>query len=466
MLAEEIASFILHTGYDNLPAATVDKAKQCFLDWLGCVYAAHREDISESLIRMIEGQGGNQESTIAGYFMATSSLLAALANGTMAHAVEYDDIYKYALYHPGAPVIASSLAVAEKNGATGADLITAIVIGYEVSNRIGVAVNPSHYRYWHTTGTVGTFGAAAAAAKLLNLSAKEIINAIGNAGTQAAGLWECTGTMSKPLHAGKAAMNGLLAALLAKHGLNGPERILEGERGFLRAMSEAVSYEDIVQGLGENYTILDVTFKNYASCGHTHAPVDAALQAINNKEFRIKDIKKIIVRTYEAALRVAGNPSPRSAAEAKFSIPYCVATVLKHGKLDLEQFNENYLSDPDVRQIMYKIDLAVDDEVEKRFPGQRGAVVTIETHEKKYQGEVKARKGDPENPLSKNELITKFYQLGKKALDKSLLARQKELIMQLELIEEIPILWQGIRNGKEGGINSGFVTGIHYGEKI
>src|SRR5690606_29784581 len=206
----------------------------------------------------------------------SSVLNAALVNGAASHVVELDDIHKGSIIHAATVVIPAALAVAEWKGLSGKELIAAVVAGYEVCYRIGEAVSPSHYYYWHNTATCGTFGAAIAAAKLLGLTTEQTIAALGNAGTQAAGLWEFIedGAMTKQLHTGKAAMNGLLAALLAQKGFTGPQKILEGNRGFFKAMSEEYDASRVTEGLGNEFKIMENSFKIHASCRHTHHAVD------------------------------------------------------------------------------------------------------------------------------------------------------------------------------------------------
>ncbi|MCX5909376.1 MAG: MmgE/PrpD family protein, partial [Deltaproteobacteria bacterium] len=210
----------------------------------------------------------------------TSSLMAALLNGFDAHIVEYDDTHRNSLYHPGAPTIPAALAAAQTVKASGMKLIEGLVAGYDVGIRLAESINPAHYTFWHTTGTVRCFAAAAAAGKIMGLSPEQLVWALGNAGTQAAGLWEfqADGSLTKPLHPGKAAMAGVLAALLAKEGFTGPSTILEGKQGFLKATTSHFDLSRLAPKREDPPRILEVTFKNYPSCGHTHTPIDAALE--------------------------------------------------------------------------------------------------------------------------------------------------------------------------------------------
>ena len=410
-VSRSYARFILDTQFSDMPKQAVIKAKLSLIDWLGCVAAAVNEPSSKALGEFVKEFGGTAEAEVAGAGIKAPSFMAAFANGMMAHTVESDDIYKDALYHPGAPVIAAALAVGQKVEATGQELLRAIIIGYEISNRIGKAVNPSHYNYFHTTGTVGTFGAAAAAAALLGLTEDQVISCLGLAGTSAAALWESNGTNGKPFHAGKAAQNGTMAALLAAKGITGPEKIIEGKKGFMKAMSRSDNYDTLIEGLGSYYTIIDVSTKYYGSCGHTFAPIDAALNVLEMNDIDIVDIVKIYVKTYQAAIEVAGNSEPGTAYQSKFSISYCVAAAVKFGKVFRNEFQDQYLADSEIRKLMAAVEVSVGQELEEIFPAKRGASVEIVTNKGSYIDTVYCRKGDPGNPLTEEEFFYKYTEL-------------------------------------------------------
>ena len=259
-----LANFVVKTTFDDLPKEVREHAKLCVLDWLGAALAGCREPPAKIITSIIRKIGGKEESGIIGTNIRTSCVNAALANGIIGHAVEMDDIHQEAIIHPAAPVLPVALAVAERDNANGKDLITAIVVGYEVEIRIGRTINPSHYQFWHTTGTCGAFGAAAAAGKLLGLDEKSMVYAFGIAGTTAAGLVEVFGTMSKPLNPGRAAMDGVLAAMLAKEGLTSSTEILEAEGGYLRATAKEFNVEEIIENLGKNFGIINNIFKRHA----------------------------------------------------------------------------------------------------------------------------------------------------------------------------------------------------------
>ena len=361
--------------------------------------------------------------------------------------MEFDDIYRDALYHPGSPTIAAALAMAEKLHADGKRLIAGIVAGYEVGTRIGEAVNPSHYRYWHTTGTVGTFGAAAAAGNLLGLNAEQMTWALGNAGTQAAGLWqflEDGQMMSKPLHSGKAASSGVLSALLAQHGFNGATRILEGTKGFCVATASDWSFDKVLPSLGQRYNIASTTFKAHASCGHTHPAIDATLAIAREYTIRAKDVSSVRVRTYSLAHTVAGNPSPSTIEQAKFSIPFCVATVLRFGKAGTAEFASDRIGDPETVALMNRVSVEPDPELSSLAPKKRPAIVEIVTHDgRSFVHRVDFRKGDPENPPTQSELETKFLDLAAASVPREEGTAITEAVSRLDKIEDVStLLWR------------------------
>src|SRR5436190_2770828 len=300
----------------------------------------------------------------------------ALINGTAAHTVEVDDIYRDGIYHPGAPTIAAAHAL----GFERPSFLRAVIVGYEISTRIGALMGRAHYKYWHNTGTIGCFGAAAAAAELLQLDVRQFAHALATVATFAAALQQAfrMDSMSKPLHAGRAAEAGVTAALAACEGVTGSLDVLEGEAGFGRAMGDNPDWEKALAGLGRDFHITRMTFKNHACCGHTFAAIDGALALKNRMGVRAEDIERVDVGTYRAGLEVAHYEEPRTPAEGRFSLRYVVATALTHGSVRLAAFEAPRLQDPGTRALMKKISLAIDPALDASFPGQRAARLAIE----------------------------------------------------------------------------------------
>lgn len=419
LVSEMLADFVRETSYDDIPVEARDKARRCFLDWLGCVVAGSRDRSSLILSDVLSEEPGSPQSEVIGEWHKDSMLNASMINAAAAHALELDDLHKGSVYHPGAPVIAAALAVGEKENSSLADVIRAIVLGYETSIRIGEAVSPTHYRFWHTTGTVGTFGSAVAASVLLGSDRKQIVWALGNAGTQASGLWEFVrnGAMSKTLHCAKAAFNGILAALLAKRGFTGADTIFEGDQGFCRATSDEFDLDRITHELGTRYRIEDVAFKVHASCGHTHSAVDATLFLRESAGVNCDNVRTLTVYTYPVAVRLVGTSSPRSSYAAKFSLPICLGIALKYGDLGLNRFVPEVLDDPDVLRIAHLTELALDERLTALYPGHFAARVVVETSSgDRMSREVVTPKGEPPESLTDDELTAKFVSLTSTAL--------------------------------------------------
>lgn len=351
---------------------------------------------------------------------STGRRAAALINGTASHTVEMDDIFRDGIYHPGSPTVAAALAVAEHRHASGAALLRAVTVGYEVGDRISAVVNPAHYRFWHTTGTIGTLGAAAAVADLLDLDEDGTAHALATATTMAAGLQQAfrSDSMSKPLHAGHAAEAGMLAALAAAHGFTGALDVLDGPVGFGAAMADHPDWAAAVAAMAGEPAITQATVKNHACCGHTFAAVDAALE-LRAQGLQAAEVAGITVETYTTATTVAGNPDPSTAFEAKFSTAYCVAAALVTGSVRLRTFEDAVLQDPDVRALTGRVALVADPAMDAAFPGRRSARVTVVCHDgRRLVAERHTRKGDPDDPLTDDELRHKFLDLTAAAMDR------------------------------------------------
>ncbi|WP_019121678.1 MmgE/PrpD family protein [Brevibacillus massiliensis] len=440
--SRQLADFIVRTRYADLPDEVAAFTKLCILDWLGSALAGTAALPVRMIDELAKELGGSSQATLVTGGVS-SVTHAALVNGAASHVVELDDIHKASIIHAATVVIPAALAVAEWKRKSGKDLITAVAIGYDVCFRIGEAVSPSHYRYWHNTATCGTFGAAAAAAKLLELDEQQIVHALGNAGTQAAGLWEfiVDGAMSKQLHTGKAAMNGLLAALLAKKGFTGPSRILEGERGFFRAMTESCDETRIVDGLGSSFKITENSFKIHASCRHTHPAVDLALKLRRERGIGPQEVRRIRVGGYQSVLAITDNPDPQTVYAAKFSLQFCVALALVKGRAGLADFSEEMLHDPAVRSLMERVELALDPAVDAAYPDRWGSSMEVET----VQGETLQLvadypKGDPENAVTAAELTEKFHLLSAH-LPKEARQRYVDLVLGLEEVSDLTQFW-------------------------
>jgi 2-methylcitrate dehydratase PrpD len=429
---KELVDFIVDTSFKDLPNEVIDHMKYCVLDWLGVALAGSMEPEIEGVTSFVRGMGGNQESTIIGTPFKTSCLNAALSNGIMGHLVELDDIHEESIIHPAAPVMPAALALSEREGLRGKDLLTAVALGYEVEIRLGMALNPSHYRFWHPTGTCGTFGATVAAGKLLNLNKGEMTNALGLAGTEAAGLVEVFGTTGKPLNAGRAAMDGLMAAMLAQKGFTGPESILEAERGYLHATSSEPNIEKITEDLGRRWEAMNNIFKLHASCGHTHGALDAVLEIVEREGIEAGEVDEVTVATYPIAAELVGkNYDPKTVSEAKFSLPYCVAASLIHGKVSLNEFSSEKLGDPEILKLGKRVKVLIDPEYVDVRLGSAKVNVRLKNGDE-YNARIDVPSGYPRNPLTGLELKNKFKTLSSLSLPEERTREILESVMVLD----------------------------------
>jgi 2-methylcitrate dehydratase PrpD len=412
-LLDTLAEFAQSCGSRRFDKEVIHHAKRAVIDW----YAALLPGAVEAPATMLE-KALAEDLDRGGAHLAlgrrATTRTAALINGTAAHTVEFDDIFKFGIYHPGAPTISAALAAAQQQNSSGEAFLRAVIAGYEISTRIGAAMGRAHYKYWHNTGTIGVFGSTPAVGLLLGLKRDQLTHALATVTTFAAALQQAfrMDSMSKPLHAGRAAEAGVLAALAAREGVIGSLDVIDGEAGFGVAMGDGPDWNKAISTLGTSWHVCMMTFKNHGCCGHTFASIDAALALKEKLQLKPADIKHVRVATYKAALDVADIKEPRTAAEAKFSTAYVVSNALVHGSVRLNAFDADRLADQTTRALMRKTDLVIDPELDATFPNQRAARVTIETNDGRketfYQPN---RKGDPELPLSDRDVDDKFIEL-------------------------------------------------------
>ncbi len=401
--------------YRELPIApeVLHHAKRAVIDWYAALLPGAVVAPSILLEVALKDELDKGKANLALGRSATVRA-AALINGTAAHTVEVDDIFRDGIYHPGAPTIAAALALAQANGASGEQFLRAVIVGYEISTRIGAAMGRAHYKYWHNTGTIGVFGACAASSELLGLDRKRFAHALATVTTFSAGLQQSfrMDSMSKPLHAGRAAEAGVTAALAAREGVTGSLDVIEGDAGFGVAMSDGPDWDKALATLGRDFHITRMTFKNHACCGHTFAAIDGALALKVKMGIAANDIERVSVGTYKAALEVAGYEEPRTPAEARFSLKYVVATALTHGNVRLAAFEPARMADSVTRSLLGKISVSVDQELDAAFPQQRAARVAFVARDGRREEFLQpTRVGDPDAPLSDAQLEDKFLEL-------------------------------------------------------
>jgi 2-methylcitrate dehydratase PrpD len=447
-VSRQLAHVLASTRFEDLPETIVIDAQRSVLDWLSSAMAGAVEAPAQKMQQVVAGLGKSDEATV---FCTGRSAAApaAMVNGTASHILELDDVHKSSTLHPGAPVISAALAVAEREHADGKDFLLSVALGYDAALRIGEAVNPSHYRFWHPTGTAATFGAAVAAGSLLGLDSSQLLDALGNAGTQAAGLWEfnADGAMSKHLHAGKAAFNGILSADLAKCGFTGATRILEGERGFFRAMSDHFDSTRITDGLGTKWKISENCFKLYSCCGHTHSAIDTALDLRSQLGWTSREVAEkvtqIEIDTYGPGFEIVKELNPRTPFRGKFSLAYVVAAAFLEGWVGLEQFAPERFSaegvvDRDIAALLPRMRIAVSDDLTARYPGAWPSRIRLTLKDGKVlSGGSDFPRGNPENPVSTARLEDKFRTLVEPRFSSRVANRAIETVKRITLLSDM-----------------------------
>lgn len=438
-----LAAFASGLNHNDMPAAAREVARQCLLDVLGVTLAGASEPLVEMLAAEATEAGGAEQASVIGRGFKTSVAQAALVNGSAAHALDYDDVLKAMSGHPTVPVYPTLLALAERDDRSGQDLITAFVAGVEVEARIGAMMVTGHYaRGWHSTGTIGTFAAAAAAGRMLGLDDEAMARAFGIAGTQAAGLKSMFGTMCKPLHAGKAAQNGLMAALLAKRGFSSRHNVLDCEQGFVATQSDGVERAKAVEGLGDAFHTPDVLFKYHAACYGAHAPIEAALKAARHPAFDPKLVEKVDVTVHQSCIGMCDIPEPTTGLEGKFSLSHNVALgLLQQADGALSLYDDARMSDDAPKAIRPKVSV-IGSTGNGNFEAQvivhqSDGVVIRETHD------VAA----PERDLGRQwaKLEGKFRALAEPALGESRAGEVIDLCRGVEQAESLRPLMDAVR---------------------
>jgi len=401
-----ITSLLAERILRAVDAPSRERAVLHVLDWIGCAVIGATTEPGRILAGWARDEGTGPCRLIFGD--RGSLWTAALLNGAVGNVLEMDDIHRTAILHPGPVVIPAALAMAERERATSIALLDAVVRGYEAMIRVGQAVGPAHYRFWHNTSTCGPFGAAAAGASLLGLDTSGLTHALGNAGTQAAGLWQVRHepVMSKQLHNGRAAHAGLLAADWARRGFTGPASILEGPQGFFAAMCSDADPAVVLADPDAPWKIHETGFKPWPARRHAHAAIDAALAL--RPRLAPDSITRIEVRTYPDAIAFCDRVHPETIVQAKFSLQHSVAMSLLAGDPQLEHFEPMAIQAPRVAALRERVRLEAAEPYAWAYPRHFGAEVVVHvTDGTMHRHAVSDALGDTENPLAREAIIGK-----------------------------------------------------------
>jgi 2-methylcitrate dehydratase PrpD len=444
LFTEEIARFITDTQFEDLPTPVVSASKLALLDYIGVTLAAGDEASVKIINDYVSTNVGNPEAGVIGEGFKTSADQAAWVNGTKGHALDYDDYFVppgLTSYHQTVAILPAVLAVGEKCHATGKDILLAYVVGFEVEAKIASKCNKQQYNLgWHTTSTLGSLGAAAAAAKLLKLDKEETTVALGIAASLAGGLRKNFGTMTKPLHAGNAARNGVVASLLAQKGFNASTAILDSPIGFCEVTSGEVSLEAKETEASNSFYLISpgISYKPYPSCAYGHWAIDAAL-SLRNEGFisAVQDIVEIECRTPMGMESILRYSRPQTPLEAKFSLEFVVASAIINGEVTLKQFTEKRVADHTLQALISRIRFTHPTEFGSGLTSLGGELVVKMRGGAVHSCRVDIAKGTPRNPLTLDEMKRKYMDCVSSSLSPECTEQSLDMILNHESIADI-----------------------------
>jgi 2-methylcitrate dehydratase PrpD len=439
---QKLARFAVNLSHRQIPPEVFERAKDCALDTVAVALYGSTKPWSRSVVEFIRESSSEGKSTVLGQSWKAQARQATLANGVMAHAFELDNVRQPgAGVHPGATAFLPALAIAEERKTDGKTLLAAFVAGCEVMSRIGVAAgNSLEKRGFHAPGLTGTFGAAVTAGRLLGLNERQMINALGIAGSYSGGLMEFShcqeGAMVKRLHLGKAAEGGVTAALLAARGFAGPESVLEGKFGFCRTFSDSPNLSRLTHRLGQEFETLNICIKRCACHINAHAPIEALQKLREEIRFNPEDVQEVVIAGIEKLVTHHAIYQPKDLMMAQYSIPFCIALSLYFDPTDPECFDEKRLKDKKVLAMMRRVRLKVDSEVEQKG-WDRAARVTVQLGNRKRHSRLVVHfKGTPQNPLSRSEVESKARKLTRPIFSQAKMGRFLETVRHLEKITD------------------------------
>jgi 2-methylcitrate dehydratase PrpD len=441
---QALSSFIVKTDYGMLPRPSIEFAKKNILDCIGVSLAGTKTRINEIVRDFVIENGGSQVSGIIGGHMKSSPCMAAFANGTIAHALDYDDTNRSMSAHPSVSILPAVLAIGEQRKVSGEKIIEAYIIGYEIEAKLGLCMNPEHYELgWHSTATLGTFGALAAACKLLGLDEGQVLMAFGIASSLMGGLRRNFGTMTKPLHAGNAAKNGIIAASLAQKGFTSNDQIFEGSKGLFDIFSNKTDADlaNVIAALGNPFDIIHpgTNIKLYPCCAFGHAAIDAMFNLIKRHHLSDENIDKVECGVHYRTREVMCYTQPKTSLEGKFSLEYCLAIAIIDNKIGLGQFENKKMNDDRVKETLKRIRIFVHPEL-KTLESFKNRFAEVTVHTKKgeiFTERVHTPMGTPQNPLSDSELRQKFKDCTRSILGENEIHRVVQLIDHLENLKQI-----------------------------
>lgn len=454
-LARNLARKVVELGFDSLPGDVVRRAKEAFLDTIGVTLAGCRTDSADILNDYVDFVGGCEQSSVLGRGKRSAAPNAALVNAAMGHVLDFDDVSWSCIGHPAVVTVFPALALGEIRNVPGREIITAFVAGYEVMSCLGRGLVPSfNEKGWHSTATLGCFGAAASAAKVLGCDVQETTTALGMASSLAAGVKGNMGTMTKHLQVGRAASAGVTAALLAKNGFTSSENAIEGKDGFLRVFNGACDVDVMKRSFGAPFDLVDggAIFKKWPSCYSTHTCIEAVTALAEEHDIRPDQVKKIAIGGTPLVVDVLFYDEPRTGFEAKFSDHFSAAVSIARRKASIAEFTDEVVNDPVIRALMKKVDLFVDPELAKEGyalsseegPTRTRVRVTLNDGRSLFR-EVAIAKGAPQRRMSQSDLVEKFIDCAGPILGKEKVDRTLDRILNLEKLDSVSSLAELLR---------------------
>jgi 2-methylcitrate dehydratase PrpD len=459
-LTQEVAEFIVRTTYQDIPLEAIKIAKRCLIDGTGVILSGSTDKASILLREYLKSMGGKAESSVLGSKLKVPAPSAALTNGASGHVQDFDDTQlshspdriSGLLTHPTTPVLAATFAIGEAMGISGKELLTAFSLGFEVECKMAEAIHPIHYgKGYHTTGTIGAFGAAIAVGKILGLPEDKMRYALGIVASMSAGIRANFGTMTKSLHAGRAAENGVVAARLAQLGLTSDPHVLENPWGFFKILGDGFDLDKISGRLGNPYTIIDpgVSIKPYPSGVLSHPSMNAMLDLVKEHNLRPEDVTEIHLYAGSNILNPLRYALPQTGLEGKFSLPFCLTSILIRHRAGIREFSDEFVRSPEVQEMMKRVKTIQDPEIEAK--GYAKILSRLELRLK--DGRILKKdsgpyKGGPENPLSEAELDEKFSTCAELALPREKFSRALDLLKEIEKLQDIRLFIPSLTPGK------------------
>jgi 2-methylcitrate dehydratase PrpD len=438
-----LARYIVSTKPADLPAPVRKEAARTLLNWVGCALGGSRHETVGIAISAIAPFSGPGQASILGRKERLDILNSALINGISSHVLDYDDTHTRNIVHPAGPVISAILALAEHRPISGTDFVNALVLGVDVECRVGNAVYPKHYDAgWHITGTAGVFGSAAASGKLLGLSERQMLWALGLAATQPVGLQEMFGSMTKSFHPGRAAQNGLTAAFLASKNFTSSEQSLEAKYGWVNVVSAGHDYEYITGKLGQAFEISKNTYKPFACGVVMHATIDGCIQLKNETKLPPDEISAVELKVHPLVMQLTSKKSPQTGLEGKFSIYHAASVALVEGAGGIDQFSDRAVSDRTISSLRDRVSTVVDSSLK-----EDQVRITLSTKQgRRIEKFVEHAVGSLENPMSDKDLEVKFTGLANGVLTADRQRKLMDLCWNVESLPKVAVIADAARN--------------------